>query len=310
MQTLSLPLLHTGGAYPSGWLNSDWRPEPTVIVGIFALIFAYIWFTGVKNRTASGELINPVTRGQRVGFVIGSLVMLIALNPPLDDWSDSYLLSAHMFQHLLLMMVVAPLWLFGTPGWLLERIVRRRVLDKIGYALTRPVVALAVSNVIISLWHMPFAYDAALKSEPIHIAQHNSFLVAAVIGWWPVMGPLQRWTTLSKPLQCLYLFAYSVPGGIVGAFVTLAAPGLYTPYTTAPRIFGIDLATDQEIAGLMMWVLASTIYLLAITVIFFQWASQEDAKERGGHRPTSPAAAVDGIAVPRSLDSSSSPAST
>jgi cytochrome c oxidase assembly factor CtaG len=278
-------LLHSSGSYPSGWLHSDWRPEPTVILGVFALIAAYLWWTGPKNRTASGEAINPVSGGQRVAFVAGSLVALIALNPPLDDWADSYLLSAHMFQHLLLMFVTAPLWLAGMPDWLLRRIVIRRPLTKIGYFVTRPVPALVISNSVITFWHMTSVYDAALGNEPLHVVQHMFFVIASLIAWWPVFGSLAEWPRLSQPMACLYLFALSIPGGIVGAFVTLAEPGLYRPYTLAPRIFGLDLATDQEIAGLMMWVLTSFVYLLIITFIFFKWAAAEEAKEGRGPFP-------------------------
>jgi cytochrome c oxidase assembly factor CtaG len=96
-----------------------------------------------------------------------------------------------------------------------------------------------------------------------------------------VLGSLPEWPRLTKPLQCLYLFAMTIPGGIVGAFVTLAEPGLYD-YADSPRIWGMSLATDQEIAGLLMWVLTSAIYLLVVTVIFFQWAAGEDAKEGYG----------------------------
>jgi cytochrome c oxidase assembly factor CtaG len=286
----SLPelfLLHTGGPYPDGWLKSDWRPEPGVILGAFAMIAAYVWWTGPRNRAADGTPILPVSGGQRLAFVAGALVFLVALNPPLDDWADSYLLSAHMAQHMLLIFVVAPLWLAGMPAWLLRRLVRFARAERIGYALTRPAVALLLPAVLVIVWHMPFAYDAALGSTPIHIAQHLSFLGAALLSWWPVLGRLPEWPGLSKPMQCLYLFATSLPGGIVGAFVTLAEPGLYD-YDASPRIWGIDLATDQQIAGLLMWVVTSVIYLLIITVIFFQWAAAEDAKE-GRSRPRPPA---------------------
>jgi len=300
---MSIPtfsLLHTGGAYPDGWLHSDWSPQPTIILGVFALIAAYLWWTGPRNRSADGSQVHPVGGGRRVAFVAGSLVLLIALNPPLDDWADSYLLSVHMFQHLLLMFVVAPLWLAGTPDWLLRRLVAPRPIMRIGYTLTRPVAAFVVSNAIITIWHMPFAYDAALHSTPVHIVQHVSFLVAALFAWWPVLGSLPEWPRLSQPMQCLYLFAMTIPGGIVGAFVTLAEPGLYD-YADAPRIWGMSLATDQEIAGLLMWVLTSTIYLLVITVIFFRWAAGEDAKE--GHGRGRPAVAPSDAAA--RLDSSS-----
>lgn len=295
-----VPILHVGSSYPSGWLHSDWRPEPSVILGVFLLIAGYLWLTGPKNRRADGGEIEPVTGGQRVAFVAGSLVALIALNPPLDDWSDSYLLTAHMAQHLLLIFAAAPLWLAGTPEWLLRRLAAPRVVNRIGYALTRPAPAFVVSAVVIALWHMPFAYDGALRHNGVHIVQHLSFIVAAVIGWWPVMGSLAEWPRLSPPMRCLYLFLTSIPNGLVGAFITLAAPGLYTPYTNSPRIWGISLATDQQLAGLMMWVLTSVFYLLIITVIFFRWADAEEAKERGVIASVSPADPV----TSRRLDSS------
>ena len=281
--------LHTGGPYPSGWLHSDWRPEPSVILGVFGMIAAYLFWTGPRNRTADGAPRNPVSDRQRVAFIAGSLVLLIALNPPLDDWADSFLLSAHMFQHLLLLFLVAPLWLIGMPDWLLRKLVSRPPIAQIGNALTRPPIAFLVSNAIITFWHMPFAYDAALHSTPVHIVQHGMFLFAAVVGWWPVLGSLSEWPRLNKPMQCVYLFLTTIPGGIVGAFVTLAEPGLYD-YAESPRIWGLNLGTDQEIAGLMMWVLASTIYLLVISVIFFQWAANEEAKETRGRNRRPPAA--------------------
>lgn len=71
----------------------------------------------------------------------------------------------------------------------------------------------------------------------------------------------------------------TLPSAAVGAFITFADPGLYAPYDTAPRIFGIDLATDQQAAGLLMWVAVSVIYLLLITYSFFRWASREEAAD-------------------------------
>ena len=104
---------------------------------------------GRSSEVAAG-IINPVTGKQQVLFVTGSLVALIALNPPLDDWADRYLLSAHMFQHLLLMFVTATFWLMGTPDWLLRRLVSNRIVNRIGYLVTRPVPALVVSSALIA----------------------------------------------------------------------------------------------------------------------------------------------------------------
>ena len=84
----------------------------------------------------------------------------------------------------------------------------------------------------------------------------------------------------------------TLPGSAVGAFITFADPGLYAPYDTAKRIFGIDLATDQQAAGLLMWVAVGTIYLLLITVSFFRWVSREEAADREATSPAATSAAM------------------
>ena len=282
---ITLPPSHMGGADPDGWLWSDWSLEPTVVLGVLALAAGYLYLTGPRNRRSSGLAERPVTTAQRTAFLGGLLTLFAVLAPPLDDWSDHYLLSAHMVQHLLLTLAVPPLLLLGTPAWLLAPLHRRAIVDRVGRFLTRPVVAFVLFNAVFILWHMPVLYDAALRNEGIHVAEHLLFLVTGVLAWWPVVGPQPGWPRLSAPLQCLYYAAQTIPGGIVGAFITLAEPGLYRPYAVARRIFGLDLATDQEIAGLLMWVATSTIYLVLLTIIFFRWAGREDAAERSAIAP-------------------------
>lgn len=277
---IQIPLLHAGRPEPSGWLHSDWIPEPGVFIGVFALIATYILFTGSLNRNSAGEQINPVSRGQRAYFISGALTVLIALNPPIDDWSGHFLLLAHMIQHLLLIMVAMPLLIVGIPPWLMSRIINLGPLRKIGYYLTRAIPSFLISNLIIVIWHMPFAYDAALRHQAVHVLEHVSFLVAAFFLWWPVLGRNEEWPSLAPLPACLYLFLQGIPGSIVGAFITFASPGLYAVYPDAQRIWGISLADDQQLAGLLMWVVNGLIYLGWITIIFLRWASDEEKKDR------------------------------
>ena len=83
----------------------------------------------------------------------------------------------------------------------------------------------------------------------------------------------------APPLQCLYLFATTLPGGVVGSVITMADPPLYEQYGIATRMWGLGVQTDQEIAGLMMWVGENTIYLILITIIFLRWANAEERKQ-------------------------------
>lgn len=296
-------LAHAGGVDPIGWLWSDWNIQPTVAIGLLALVAAYLYVTRARplaptvTQSVSGPVVlaegstsspssvrsartGGATRGQKAAFIAGVVTLFVALGPPLDDWSDHYLLLAHMVQHLLLILLAAPLILAGIPGWLLEPLTRNRVTNTIGYWLTRPIVAYAIANAVFVLWHVPLFYDMALRYEPIHVLEHMTLLTSAILAWWPILGPLPQWPRLPLPLHSLYFFAMTIPGAMVGAFITYAQPGLYTPYDTARRIFGIDLATDQQLAGLLMWVAVSAIYLLLITVSFFRWANREEAAER------------------------------
>ncbi len=263
------PLLHAGGVDPTGWLWSDWNVEPTIAIGVLALVTGYLFITRASSFSP-----------RKASFIVGAVVLFVALGPPLDDWSDHYLLLAHMVQHLLLIMLAAPLLLYGTPASVLEPLTRNRITNMIGYWLTRPVIAYAVANAVFVLWHLPMFYEMALRSQPVHVFEHATMLGTALLAWWPTLGPLPQWPRLALPLHSLYYFAMTLPGTAVGAFITFADPGLYAPYDTAPRIFGIDLATDQQAAGLLMWVALGTIYLLLITFSFFGWVSREEAADR------------------------------
>jgi putative membrane protein len=282
---VGLPILHVGGVDPTGPLWSDWNLEPTIVVGLLALVAGYLFLvrrresaTASRSRAKTSPEPDDTGKGHTGAFIAGAVVIFIALGPPLDDWSDHYLLTAHMVQHLLLILLAAPLLLYGTPAWLLEPLTRNRITNTIGYWLTRPVVAYALANTVLVLWHVPVIYDAALQSQPVHVLEHGMLIGAAMLAWWPVLGPLPQWPRLPLPLHSLYYFAMTLPGGVVGAFITFADPGLYSPYDTARRIFGIDLATDQQVAGLLMWVAVSVIYLLLLTVSFFRWAARDEDK--------------------------------
>lgn len=281
-----LPPLHVGAPDPTGPLHSDWNLQPTVVLAVFGLVAAYFYATRAGRSLAAGD--RPATPGQRATFLAGALTLFLALGPPIDDWSDHYLLSAHMAQHLLLTMLAPPLLLLGTPAWLLRPLLRWRPIAKLGYLLTRPLIASVIANAVFIAWHLPNLYEAALSRQSLHVLEHQLFLTTALLAWWPVVGPLPQWPKLSPPLQCLYLAAQTIPGQLVGAFITLAAPGLYAPYDTAPRIFSLGLATDQQIAGLLMWVGGGVAYLLLITVIFFRWAGREEAADRASLRSPTP----------------------
>jgi putative membrane protein len=277
---MPVPVLHAGAGYPSGPLWTHWYLEPSVALLVVGLVAAYFLALGPLNRRYPGWAERSATRGQKACFLGGVATILVALGPPLDDWSGYLLLSAHMVQHLLLTLLAPPLLLLGLPAWLLRPLLRWPLVARAGYLLTRAPVALLLPGLAFALWHVPTLYEAALEREAVHVLEHQVFLLTGLLAWWPLVGPLPEWPRLAPPLQCLYLFGWTIPGGIVGAIVTMGEPPLYPAYAEAPRMWGLSVATDQEIAGLLMWVGTNTVYLLLITIIFFRWAAAEEAKDR------------------------------
>jgi len=253
---------------PFGWTTGELHADVVLGVGLLALAYAIAW-----------------TRGPRTGlhvpalFMAALIVLLLALNGPLHDLSDYYLFSAHMVQHLLLTLVVPPLLLAGTPRWMADALVaplrRRRALYGLLRAATRPVPALMLYAAVLIGWHLPGPYGAALEHHRIHIVEHLALIAAATLAWWPVLSPSGLLPRLHYGAQILYLFMFGVPMTVVAAMITGAEDTLYPFYAAAPRIFGISALADQRLGGLIMWVPAGLIPLLAFTVVFFRWVADE-----------------------------------
>jgi putative membrane protein len=221
----------------------------------------------------------PVAR--QAAFAGGVLAMLLALASPLDDLSDHYLFTAHMLQHLLLTLVAAPLLLLGTPGWLLHDILRTTRLLSVARLARHPVLAFGLFNLIFSLAHVPPVYELALADEPLHAAEHLVFLATAVVMWMPVLSPLPDLLPRYPPLgQVLYLFLQTIPSGIVGALLAASGSAVYATYALAPRISPLSPQDDQQLGGLIMWVGTGLYFLIASGVVFFTWASREEAANR------------------------------
>lgn len=278
--TLLLPLLHVGGPQPTSSPYTHWILDPKIAVAVIGITALYLAWMGPLNRRRPGVENRPVSQAQIRWFILGSIVFLISLGPPIDDWSHFFFVSAHMVQHLLLMFVVVPLWMLGIPAWVYQPIVQHRRAAWLLTWIPRAVPGFVLASIIMGLWHIPLLYDATLENELLHTTQHFFFLVAGFLFYWPLMSPVPESPRLSPPLQCLYLFAQTIPAGIVGAMITYAAPGLYPHYNQATiRPWGIDLKTDQEMAGLIMWVGMNTYFLVLITIIFMRWANGEERKD-------------------------------
>jgi putative membrane protein len=247
-------------------LTTTWELEPSVLLGCGVLLWAY---TGLlRGRLAL----------QSIWYVLGVMVLLLALLSPLDMLGDIYLFSAHMLQHLLL--VVPPLLLSGTPEGGVRRILGRTPVRRGEQMLRRPLLAWILGIGNLYLWHVPRLYNAALTHEGLHIIEHLCFLVTATIFWWPVLTPLEE-RRLAPLTALVYLAAAAGANTFLGIVLTFAPSGMYPAYLNPtdrlgllPLLrqgWGLSPDIDQQLGGLLMWVPGGLVFLTAILGTCVRW---------------------------------------
>lgn len=278
----TLALLHEGAhAALHGHGHFSWthfHVHASVFIGCALLLGGYMFAVG-PFRDLLDTRDEGISRWRIASFVAGILVLFLALNGPIHDLSDYYLFSAHMVQHMLLMMIMPPLLLLGTPAWLIRPLLRNQRVFRVARSLTHPAVAFVVYNVVFIGWHLPQLYNLALENHNLHIFQHLMFMAAAVIMWWPIVNPVPELKRIGRPLQVVYLFAYGIPMTVVSAMISLSGSVLYPFYADAPRIFELSTLADQTLGGLIMWVPGMLIYWTAVTIVFLKWAKSADREE-------------------------------
>lgn len=236
-----------------------WAFEPSVLAGVTLTALAYaalVLLARARGRAPAGRRI--------AAFMLGLLLLLLALISPLDLLADGYLLSAHMIQHLLLLAAVPPLLLLGIPPWVWRALLATRPGDLAERLLGQPLVAFVLYTASLALWHLPPWYDAALTDERIHLAEHLCFLITATLFWWVALAPLPERDRPGPLGRVLYLFAAGIPNTVVAAALTFAPQPLYAPYVDPadprgllPLIrqgWGLTALADQQLAGVLMWV--------------------------------------------------------
>jgi putative membrane protein len=269
-----IALLHVGARL--SW--TTFTVHPSTVIGLAALGLVYAWrwraalspSRGVSPLAPPGQAVHP-GRAKPVLFVSGLLLMLFSLNGWLHDLSDSYLFTAHMIQHLLLAVGVAPLLIMGTPGWMLRPVLRYRAVDRLARWLSNPIVCFGIFNVTLIGWHLPPLYNAAMAHHSLHIVQHLVLLVASVIMWWPVLSPMPELPRLSYPGQMLYLFLMTIPMSLISVSIAYSGSILYPIYASAPRVMRLSPMEDQMLGGLTMWIPGGLYFFTVISVIFFRW---------------------------------------
>jgi cytochrome c oxidase assembly factor CtaG len=209
----------------------------------------------------------PVRR--TVAFLAGLACVLVALQSGLDAY-DARLLSDHMVQHLLLLQLAPLLLLVGRPGILLLRSAPRPSRPAIAHRfsqlgpLTHPVACLALLYVVVAFTHLPFFYDATLRHPALHELEHALYVTAGLFMWWPIVeGNPVPGRRLDGVGRLVYVLVAMLPMTVLGAYLDRAPSLVYAAYGPPSHALGISAVVDQQQAGAIMWVLGSTLMVVA-----------------------------------------------
>jgi putative membrane protein len=253
-----------------------WSFDPLIVSSL--LVGHWIYGRGVFRAWRQAGAGRVIPRWRVASFVTGELVLVIALVSPLDPLGET-LLAAHMAQHVLLTAIAPPLLLLGAPAlawtWALPRAWRRagtnvfvRAIAAGLDALSRPMVAAVIAIGVMWVWHAPALFEAALDDELIHTVEHLTFFAGVLIGWHAALSA--RVSAIMAASVTLLVFMGS---GVLGGVLTLAPAPLYDWYGNSALLWGISPLEDQQIAGLLMWVVAGGVYLAAFAALAVRVAS-------------------------------------
>lgn len=265
-----------------------WELRPEVPLAL--LLAAGMFLAGWRRlRGASGR---GFVKGWRLASYLGGLAVLaLALLSPIDTLS-SYLLSVHMVQHLLLMMIVPvlllvanplPFTLWGLPQgvrrWVGKQLARGSFFRRMVAPISSPGPVWIAMVIVLVVWHEPRAYDAALRSELWHDLEHLSFFTAAMLFWWHVTGAGPRLHgSISTGMRIAYLLVMFPVTMAVGIGISMSSGPLYLNYLTVPRVMGLSLMDDQRLAGAIMWIPGSMMFILAALLLIARAIGAEERK--------------------------------
>jgi cytochrome c oxidase assembly factor CtaG len=262
-----------------GW---TWQPIPTL--GIAA---AVVWWLWAVRRVDSVHPRNPVPRRRTVAFLAGMLALAFALISGIERY-DTSLFSVHMVQHVLLMLVAAPLLALAAPITLVLRLssgeTRRRWLipflhSRVVGFLAHPIVAWVMFAVMMWATHFSPLFNASLEDPLIHDLEHLLFLSGALLFWWPAVALDPAPWRMSHPARIGYLFTQMTQNTFLAVVILNATAVLYPHYATLVRPWGMAALEDQRLAAGIMWIVGDAVFLTAILAVVAGWMRAEARNE-------------------------------
>ncbi len=218
-------------------------------------------------------------------FALGLLLTAAVTTPSVAGWSEK-LFSTHMAQHLVLMLICAPLFVVAQTSPILLIAVAPALqpalmqkISKIARLLNSPLAIWLGFSGLFLLWHLPGLYGAALRDERLHALEHASFFVSAYAFWSVVMSPASR-QTLGYGSRLFFVVSAALISGLPGALIALSSRPLYPTDLQATARLGLTPLEDQQLAGLVMWIPGGLAYMAAALALLLRWLDEAERKAR------------------------------
>jgi putative membrane protein len=297
----------------------DWLLAPPLLL---AAVAATLHARGVHRQlrvTTTARL--GALRWRIVAFYAALATIVAALDSPIDELVDR-LFWVHMVQHVMLMMIAAPLLVLAAP-WLpiwkgLPLSARKRLgkwylhssgwrgVRRVASRMATPLVAWILFNVDLCAWHVPALYELTLHHQAVHELEHASFLVLGLVFWIQALDSPPLHARLDRSSRVLYVLTAATAAWALAVVLGLAPTPLYPAYAElAARPGGLSALADQHLAAGIMWGPGSVPYAIFVFVALYRWlASEDETLDPGGTR--SPAMPPDAL-YPEPLRNDSAP---
>ncbi len=295
MLSLMLATPSAFGHTPGETIDSSWRFEPEVVLPLLLTVTVYV--SGIFHLQQQGIRSRIVSGWRCSAFALGMLALIVALMSPLDLLGE-FLFSAHMIQHLILMLVAPPLLILGRMDvvllWTFPLPLRRlighgwrkaaRLRFTIGL-LTRPVSVWLLASATMWFWHIPGPYVWAFDNPSIHILEHLSFFLTSIAFWALALRPFSR-DKSGHGTALMLLITFAMESALLGALLVFAGHPFYVVHTALSRqmpyfLSNISPLQDQQLAGLIMWVPAGLVQLVATVAVFADLLSIPQERRAG-----------------------------
>lgn len=257
-------------------LNVPWLSNAILIIGLIMLCMLYGF--GISRVRKNGKQDAPLKKRCIVSFVAAIALMAVVFLTPLDTIARTQLFSAHMVQAVILTTFCAPLLLFASPAWLLRPLLERPFVRRLAQALTQPVVASIIFNLTFLAWHFPGLFHFALMHSTVYTLELLTFLLTALLNWWPLIGPERNLHKMTYPMQMLYAFLDGQPLDIYAFLLVFSGVVIYPFYAIPPQL-GISAFADQAVGGALL-LLPGLVDLVVMTPLFFLWLAQVEQKAK------------------------------